>query len=119
MRVGAALTMTLQFPYRWIGAADLTTARDGTGTIALRTLGRTKVSYLMLWPHARPWRVNPTQPALRCIKDAATVARLLSEAAARQDAMPRVTAAPPAPARASRPTPASPVPGGAHPIPAE
>lgn len=81
MRIGAALTMTLQFPFKWIGAADLVLADDGTGTIALRTLGGTRFSYLMTWPHARPWRFNPTQPALRCIPDAAKVARLLAEAA--------------------------------------
>ncbi|WP_308916234.1 photosynthetic complex putative assembly protein PuhB [Jannaschia sp. LMIT008] len=81
MRIGAALTMTLQFPYRWIGAADLKLAADGTGTVAFQTLGRTRMSYLMTWPHVRPWRFNPTQPALRCIPDAASVARLIADAA--------------------------------------
>lgn len=127
MRIGAALTMTVQFPYRWIGAADLMAASDGTGTIALRTLGGTRFSYLVLWPHARPWRLNPTQPALRCIPDAAAVARLLAEAAAAapDEALaeppkiaPRPDAvAPAAPGRASRPARAAgPVP---DPIPAE
>ncbi|MEM8823518.1 MAG: photosynthetic complex putative assembly protein PuhB [Pseudomonadota bacterium] len=92
LRIGAALTMTLQFPYQWIGAADLTTKADGTGTIALRTLGETRFSYLMMWPHLRPWRFAKTQPALRAIPDAAKVARLLAEAAEADMAMPRVTA---------------------------
>ncbi|TFL19309.1 photosynthetic complex putative assembly protein PuhB [Jannaschia formosa] len=81
MRIGAALTMTLQFPYKWVGSADLVTRSDGTGTIALRTLGETRFSYLLLWPHARPWRFARTQPALRCIPEAAKVARLIAEAA--------------------------------------
>lgn len=90
LRIGAALTMTLQFPFQWIGAADLVSRPDGTGTIALRTLGETRFSYLLLWPHLRPWRMAKTQPALRCIPDAASVARLLSEAVASADSMPRI-----------------------------
>lgn len=111
MRVGAALTMTVQFPYRWIGAADVRRAHDGTGTIALRTTGETRFSYLLLWPHARPWRVNPPQPALRCIPDVDAVARMLAEAVASHGAMPQISvAADPAP---------SGVPSHPMPIPAE
>ncbi|MEM7644936.1 MAG: photosynthetic complex putative assembly protein PuhB [Pseudomonadota bacterium] len=107
MRIGAALTMTLQFPFSWIGAADLTTKPDGTGNIALRTLGDTRFSYLMVWPHLRPWRFAKTQPALRAIPEAAKVARLLAEAAQADMSMPRVTALAP-----TQPT-------GAMPVPAE
>jgi hypothetical protein len=35
----------------------------------------------MTWPHVRPWRINHTEPALRCIPDAAEVARIFSDAA--------------------------------------
>ncbi|MEM7745746.1 MAG: photosynthetic complex putative assembly protein PuhB [Pseudomonadota bacterium] len=78
MRVGAALTVTLNLPYRWIGAADLALNNDGTGTIALTLIGDTRFSYLVLWPHARPWRMSNTQPALRAIPDAEKVAALLA-----------------------------------------
>ncbi len=91
MRIGAALTMTLQFPFHWVGAADLVTRDDGTGTIALRTLGDTRFSYLMLWPHLRPWRFAKTQPALRAIPEAAKVARLVADAAQAESNLPRVT----------------------------
>ena len=40
-----------------------------------------RLSYLMTWPHARPWHMKHTQPALRCIPDARKVAAILSEAA--------------------------------------
>ena len=90
LRIGAALTVTIQFPYRWIGSADLSVRPDGTGTIALTTLGETRFGYLTLWPHARPWRLARTQPALRCVPDAARVAAILAEAAGAQAAMPRV-----------------------------
>ncbi|PWJ21701.1 photosynthetic complex putative assembly protein PuhB [Jannaschia seohaensis] len=94
MRIGAALTLTMQFPYKWVGAADLVTRADGTGTIALRTLGETRFSYLMLWPHARPWRFARTQPALRCIPEAARVARLIAEAAGAAATLPVIAEEP-------------------------
>jgi Bacterial PH domain len=81
MRIGAALTVTLNVPYKQVGAATLSVKRNGTGTIALETLGETRISYLVCWPHVRPWRFAKTQPALRCIPDAARVAKLLADAA--------------------------------------
>lgn len=81
MRIGAALTVTLNLPFRQIARADLTTRGNGTGTIALETLGETKFSYLILWPHCRPGHVRVTKPALRAIPEAAKVAAILAEAA--------------------------------------
>lgn len=91
MRIGAALTLTLNLPYRWIGAANLDLRQGGTGTIALSMTGETRLSYLNTWPHVRPWRMKRTEPALRCIPDAARVARILSEAAEARLAEPQVT----------------------------
>jgi hypothetical protein len=81
MRIGAALTVTLNLPYRWIASADLSMGSGGTGTIVLDLKGDTRFSYLICWPHVRPWRIGRTQPALRCIPDARRVAGLLAEAA--------------------------------------
>lgn len=82
MRIGAALTVTLNLPYRWIASADLAMHGDGTGTIALDLKGETRFSYLVLWPHARPWRLKRPQPALRCISEPRRIADLLAEHAA-------------------------------------
>lgn len=90
MRIGAALTLTLNLPYRELGTAALDLRASGTGTIAFDTLGTTKLSYLVIWPHARPWRFGKTQPALRCIKDAERVAGILSEAAEARVSTPQV-----------------------------
>jgi hypothetical protein len=109
MRIGAALTMTLQFPFSRIAAADLKLNADGTGTIALRTTGDTRFAYVLLWPHLRPWRMRRTEPALRCVAEARAVAGILSEAVAAERDMPRVTLTEPSP----RPLPA------ATPLPAE
>ena len=90
MRIGAALTITLNLPYRWIGAANLDLRQGGTGTIALSLIGETRLSYLNTWPHVRPWRMKRTEPALRCIPDAERVARILAEAAETRVSQPEV-----------------------------
>lgn len=84
MRIGAALTMTLNLPYQWVKNANLALLSGGHGTIALQTSGKTRMSYLMCWPHVRPWRMAHTEPALRCIPDAANVAQILAAAAETQ-----------------------------------
>ena len=88
MRIGAALNVTLNIPFRQLAAADLSETRGGVGTIALQTLGETRFSYLVLWPHCRPWHVSRTQPALRAIPDAQTVAQILADAAEARVAQP-------------------------------
>lgn len=90
MRVGAALTITLNLPYSRIEAADLDLRKSGTGTIAFRTAGETKLSYLVLWPHVRPWHTRRTQPALRCIPEAEKVARMIAEAVETRMTQPQV-----------------------------
>lgn len=91
MRIGAALPVTFNLPFLQVGAANLDLRRDGTGTIALDTLGKTRISYLIAWPHVRPWRMAKTEPALRSIPDAQRVAALLAEAAEARLSVPQVT----------------------------
>ncbi|MEM7721673.1 MAG: photosynthetic complex putative assembly protein PuhB [Pseudomonadota bacterium] len=82
MRIGAALTMTLNLPFRQVQNAELATRKSGTGNIVLEMKeDGTRLSYIMTWPHVRPWRMKHTQPTLRCIPEAAKVAALLSDAA--------------------------------------
>ncbi|MCU0802857.1 MAG: PH domain-containing protein [Rhodobacteraceae bacterium] len=90
LRIGAALPVTFNIPYTQIATARLA-AHGTTGTIALETKGKTRISALVLWPHLRPWHLARTQPALRCIPDAAAVARLLAEAAETRLAQPIIT----------------------------
>ena len=94
MRIGAALTMTLNLPFKWIGAANLDLRQGGTGTITLSLIGETRLSYLNTWPHVRPWRMKRTEPALRCIPDAERVARVLAEAAEARMVEPQVARRP-------------------------
>jgi hypothetical protein len=88
MRIGAALSITLNLPHKQIRAASLDLRSSGTGTIALSLPEDSRLSYLVCWPHVRPWRMRHTEPALRCIPEAATVARILAEAAEARQSVP-------------------------------
>lgn len=94
MRIGAALTLTLNLPFTKIESADLSLKKDGSGTITLATTGQTRLSYLVIWPHARPWRMRKPEPALRAIPDAARVAQILADAAETHISQPVLEAAP-------------------------
>ncbi len=90
MRIGVALTLTINLPFRWIGSASMKLHRDGTADIPLVLSGRNELAYLMLWPHARPWQLRRTEPMLRAVPEGGKVAELLvaalrAEAARRAD----------------------------------
>lgn len=82
MRMGVVVPMTLNLPYRSIGAAGVKMHRDGTGDMALEISSGDRVAFLHLWPHVRPWHVNSPQPALRSLPDATSVSALLGKALA-------------------------------------
>ena len=80
MRIGIVLTLTFNIPYKRIAAAGLHLDSDGCGDLPLTLLPPDRIALLHLWPHARPWRVSRPEPMLRCVPDAAAVARLLTQA---------------------------------------
>lgn len=81
LRIGAALTMTLNLPYVCIGNAAVQSRRKGTGTLSFELIDETRISYLMTWPHVRPWAISRAQPSFRCIADVAKVAEIFADAA--------------------------------------
>lgn len=91
MRIGAALTVTLNLPFAELESAGLDLRRSGSGTLALKMKSDMQVSYAVCWPHVRPWHMSPTQPALRCIPDAKAVAGILADAAETRVAQPVIS----------------------------
>jgi hypothetical protein len=77
---GVALPMTMNIPLGKIANAALKTYHDGSGDIPLTLNDSKRVSYLLLWPHIRPWRLRMSEPMLNSIPDAAGVAAKLAEA---------------------------------------
>ena len=93
MRIGIVLTVTYNLPLRSIDAAHLQPLGQGRGELALALRGDTRIAYLHLWPHARPWQLARTQPMLRCLKDADAASALLSKAWSEANAQPARAAA--------------------------
>ena len=81
MRIGAALTITINLPYGKISNANLALRKDGTGNIALELSEVKQFSFLVLWPHVRPGKIANPEPTLRSINNPQEVARILAEAA--------------------------------------
>lgn len=82
MRFGVALPMTINLPFAVVAQAGLRQRRDGSGDLPIGIASGERVSYIVLWPHARPWRLGRPEPMLREVPDAARVADLLGRALA-------------------------------------
>ncbi|WOJ93505.1 photosynthetic complex putative assembly protein PuhB [Congregibacter variabilis] len=84
LRFGVAMPMMVNIPLSIVTAADLRRFPDGSGDIVLSLEQKKRLSYMMLWPNVRSWRINPTQPALRSIANvdelAASLASVVSSA---------------------------------------
>lgn len=107
LQFGAVLPMTLNIPFGQVASAALKDYADGSGELPLSVTSETRLAYLLLWPHVRPWQLTQVEPMLRCVPQARDVAELLAGAlkAASPQAPEPVTAAmpvllPPAPAPA-------------------
>lgn len=77
MRFGVALPMMINIPWDRIDAADLQQDSARFGSIVLTPGAGSKMSYWLLWPHAKPWHFSPVRPMLRCIENPDEVAARL------------------------------------------
>ena len=82
MRIGMAIETRINVPLKHIEAASLKERGPSYGDIALQLGGERMLGYVLLWPHARPWRLASPQPMLRAVPEAQKVAKLLAEARA-------------------------------------
>jgi hypothetical protein len=82
VRFGIALSMTVNIPFSKIESASVKVNSDGTGDILLSLSSTEKMSYIILWPHVRPWRMGRVQPLLRAIPEGVSVAQLLGRTVA-------------------------------------
>ena len=80
MRIGIVLTVTYNLPLRSIDAAHVHPLKGGHGEIALALKPGTRIAYLHLWPHVRPWHFAATQPMMRCLADVQPLADRLAVA---------------------------------------
>lgn len=80
MRIGIALPITLNLPFRLVDAASVRLFANGSGDVPLKLHTGERVAYMILWPHARPLFFSEPQPTLRSIPNADHVASLLASA---------------------------------------
>lgn len=80
LHIGLALPVTLNLPLERVAAADLRSGAAGSGDLSLTLAGSDRFSYVVLWPHARPWRFAPAQPTMRGLANAAEPAQILAQA---------------------------------------
>lgn len=108
LQVGVALPITVNIPFRQIAGARLKLFADGTGQIEVMPSAATRMSFLLLWPHASPWRLGRPRPLLLGVPDAQAKASAFARAvAAAAGGGVTVTVEPVAAAPGARPAPVS------------
>jgi hypothetical protein len=87
MRFGAAFSKAINIPFEVIDNAAVKTLPEGAGDLALTLKAPNKIAFLMLWPHARPWKLAAPEPTLRAIPRAEEAAKVLASAMQREMAL--------------------------------
>lgn len=82
LRIGIALPMTLNIPFKVVAAASARMRPDGLADIPLQLAPPNRLAFLVLWPHCRPWHMRRPEPMLRSVPEGTRVARILSDALA-------------------------------------
>jgi hypothetical protein len=80
MRFGAALTKAINIPFAIVESADVKLHANGAGDVAISLKAPDRISYFMLWPHARPGKLAHPQPTLRCVPNAVSASEVLANA---------------------------------------
>ena len=89
LRIGIGLPAIINIPLEKVGGLWQRVHKDGTGDIALTPRETRSIGYLLLWPHARPWKVRSPEPMLRSIPDVARVGALFRDAVVASGALER------------------------------
>lgn len=87
MRIGMAIETRINVPLKHVTSANLKPRSNGHGDIAMELGGERLLGYLLMWPHARPWRYSRPEPMLRAVPEASKVAALIAEACAKHGAI--------------------------------
>ncbi len=101
LRVGVALSVSVNLPFAVVASADMKAGGDGVGDIALHLARGSEVSWFMLWPHVLTFKRGKAAPLLRCLPEVTAVAEILGVALRRNAEQP--AAVEPRPTLPSRP----------------
>ncbi len=80
LKIGMALPITFNIPFKQIDGAAMTQTGTGHGDLYFRFGGKDRIAYMMLWPHARRWHFSKPEAAFRAIPNVNHVAQLAAAA---------------------------------------
>jgi hypothetical protein len=80
IKSGVALPIFVNLPFARIVSANVRVFGDDTGDVSVALAEGQHASYIALWPSARPFRFVDTEPTLRCVPEARSVAEILGRA---------------------------------------
>lgn len=78
LRIGIALPACINVPLKIVRNASVRLHPDGSADLPLELAGNSKMGWMMLWPHARPWKLGSPEPMLRAVPDGKAVAALVA-----------------------------------------
>lgn len=80
LRIGVAIPMTWNLPFKRIASADLAMRSENDGDIVLRIAEPDRIAWLHLWPHVAPFQFSRARPSLRALTCPEHVSSLLAQA---------------------------------------
>jgi hypothetical protein len=80
IRCGATLPFTVNLPFDKVESADLRLRKNGCGDLPITLAKDSRPSWIILWPHVKPWNVTRVKPMFRSVPDAEAVGAQLAEA---------------------------------------
>ncbi len=80
IRCGVTLPITTNLPFSLVESADLRVRDSGIGDLPLTLEKGSRPSWIMLWPHVRPWSMGRVQPMIRSVENAREVGETLADA---------------------------------------
>jgi hypothetical protein len=80
MRIGVALPVTWNLPFKRIASADLSTRSEFDGDVSFQLKAPDRIAWLQLWPHVQPWQFVRARPSMRNLAEPNRVAALVAEA---------------------------------------
>lgn len=80
IRCGVTLPITTNLPFSLVESADMRVRDSGIGDLPMTLEAGSRPSWIMLWPHVKPWTVGRVQPMMRSVANAEEVGEILAEA---------------------------------------
>jgi hypothetical protein len=80
IRCGATLPFTVNLPFDTVESADLKLRPNRCGDLPLTLEKGSRPSWIILWPHVKPWNVTRVKPMFRSVPDAESLGKQVAEA---------------------------------------